>query len=92
MVLHLHVHGDVRVQVVNLRSIKPLDRETIVKSVKKTHNVVSVEEGWPQSGIGSEIVSVVVEEAFDELDSPPERITGVFTLLCAHWHSAWWPC
>lgn len=63
-------------EVVNLRSIKPLDRETIAKSVRKTHRIVSVEEGWPQHGVGSEITTVAVEECFDDLDAPPERITG----------------
>ncbi len=64
-------------EVLNLRSLKPLDRESIAASVRKTHRLVSVEEGWPQSGIGAEIVSVAVEDCFDELDAPPERITGV---------------
>ncbi|KAL4854880.1 Pyruvate dehydrogenase E1 component subunit beta-1 [Chlorella vulgaris] len=63
-------------EVVNLRSLKPLDREGIAQSIRKTHRVVSVEEGWPQCGIGSEIVSIAVEECFDDLDAPPERVTG----------------
>jgi pyruvate dehydrogenase E1 component beta subunit len=67
----------VSVEVVNLRTLRPLDRETIASSVRKTHKVVSVEEGWPQSGIGAEILSVVSEDCFDDLDAPPERITGV---------------
>ncbi|KFM28341.1 Pyruvate dehydrogenase E1 component subunit beta-1, mitochondrial [Auxenochlorella protothecoides] len=67
----------VSVEVVNLRSIKPLDRETIAASVKKTHRLLTVEEGWPQHGLGSEIIAVVVEEAFDDLDAPPERVCGV---------------
>lgn len=46
-------------EVINLRSIKPLDRETIIKSVKKTHRAIVVEEGWPQSGVASEIVTVI---------------------------------
>ena len=120
-------------EVINLRSLKPFDRETIAASVRKTHRVASVEEGWPQHGVGSgesvvaggawawggqglcppvcccrrharcrgglsatvcaaapphppcaphvlrgaEIISVAVEECFDDLDAPPERITGV---------------
>ncbi len=64
-------------QVINLRSLRPLDRDTIAASVRKTHRIISVEEGWPQSGVGSEIISVVVEDCFDDLDAPPERITGV---------------
>lgn len=63
-------------QVLNLRTLKPLDRPTIVNSVKKTHKVLTVEEGWPQSGVGSEITATVIEECFDDLDAPPERITG----------------
>lgn len=64
-------------EVINLRSLKPLDRDTIASSVKKTHRIVSVEEGWPQHGVGAEIISVVTEDCFDDLDAPPERITGV---------------
>ena len=56
-------------QVINLRTLKPLDRDTIVASVKKTHRVISAEEGWPQSGVGSEIIAMVTEEAFV---SPPQ--------------------
>ena len=64
-------------EVVNVRSIRPLDRATIAASIRKTHRVVSVEEGWPQHGFGAEIVSVAVEDCFDDLDAPPERVTGV---------------
>lgn len=59
------------------RTIRPMDREAIVKSVKKTKRIVSVEEGWPQCGIGAEIAGLLMEsEAFDYLDAPLERITG----------------
>lgn len=64
-------------EVINLRTLKPMDRESIVKSVAKTHRIISVEEGWPQCGVGSEIVATVTELAFDHLDAAPERITGV---------------
>ena len=64
------------VQVINIRSLKPLDRDTIVNSVKKTHRVIALEEGWPQCGVCSEIIAVVNEECFDDLDAPPERVTG----------------
>jgi len=64
-------------EVVNLRSLKPIDRGTIAQSIKKTHRIITVEEGWPQSGIGAEIISIATEECFDELDAPPERVTGV---------------
>jgi len=64
-------------EVINLRTIRPLDRGTIVKSVMKTNRLVTVEEGWPQSGIGAEIGAVIYEsEAFDYLDAPVERVTG----------------
>ncbi len=64
-------------EVINLRTIRPLDVETIVRSVKKTSRVVSVEEGWPFAGIGSEIAMTVVEHCFDWLDAPPVRVAGL---------------
>ncbi|KAJ9513163.1 hypothetical protein QJQ45_029349, partial [Haematococcus lacustris] len=66
----------IEAEVINLRSIKPLDRATIIESVRRTHRVISVEEGWPQHGVGAEIAALVQEEAFDELDGPVCRITG----------------
>jgi len=66
----------INAEVINLRTIRPLDVETIIKSVKKTHRVVTVEEGFPQSGIGAEIIAAINEHAFDYLDAPIERITG----------------
>jgi pyruvate dehydrogenase E1 component beta subunit len=67
----------IEAEVINLRSIKPLDRKTIIESIKKTNHLVTVEEGFPQSGVGSEILAAVFEsEAFDYLDAPAERITG----------------
>jgi pyruvate dehydrogenase E1 component beta subunit len=64
-------------EVINLRSIRPLDRETIIKSVHKTNHLVTMEEGWPQHGIGAEIAASIFESsAFDYLDAPIERITG----------------
>jgi pyruvate dehydrogenase E1 component beta subunit len=69
-------HG-INAEVINLRIIRPLDRNTIIKSVKKTNRIVNVEEGWPQSGIGSEIAALMMEsEAFDYLDAPLERVAG----------------
>ena len=62
--------------MINVRTLKPLDRDTIVDSIRKTHRLVCMEEGWPQCGFGSEIIAVANEEAFDELDAPPERVTG----------------
>ena len=64
------------VEVVNLRSLRPLDTETIVNSVKKTNRIVTLEEGWPFAGIGAEIAAVVFEQAFDWLDAPVTRVTG----------------
>lgn len=67
----------INAEVINLRSLRPLDRETIVKSVKKTKKCVTVEEGWPQCGIGAEICGIIMEtSAFDYLDAPVMRITG----------------
>ena len=64
-------------EVINLRSIRPLDRATIIESVKKTNRLITVEDGWPQHGVGSEICAAVMEsEAFDYLDAPVERVTG----------------
>lgn len=64
-------------EVVNLRSLRPLDRATIVASARKTGRLVVAEEGWPVCGVGAEIIAVACEEAFDYLDAPPERVTGV---------------
>jgi len=64
-------------EVINLRSIRPLDRETIIKSIKKTNRLLTVEEGWPQSGVGSELIATICEsDAFDYLDAPPLRVAG----------------
>ena len=58
-------------------TLRPLDRETVINSVKKTSRCVCVEEGWPQCGIAAEIAAIIMEsEAFDHLDAPMERITG----------------
>jgi len=64
-------------EVIDLRTLRPLDTETIVESVKKTNRCVSVEEGWPAAGIGSEIAAVIMEHAFDYLDAPVARVAGV---------------
>ncbi|CAH1990717.1 unnamed protein product [Acanthoscelides obtectus] len=64
-------------EVINLRSLRPLDMETIVKSVTKTNHLLSVEQGWPTCGIGAEILAQIMEsEAFFHLDQPALRITG----------------
>ncbi len=67
----------IEAEVINLRTLRPLDTATIVESVKKTSRVVSVEEGWPYAGIGSEICMTVVEQCFDWLDAPPVRVAGL---------------
>ena len=63
-------------EVIDLRTIRPMDTETIVESVKKTGRIVTVEEGWAQSGVGAEIAARMMEHAFDWLDAPVVRITG----------------
>jgi pyruvate dehydrogenase E1 component beta subunit len=64
-------------EVINLRSLRPFDTETIVNSVKKTNRLVSVEEGWPFAGIGSELAAQMMEQAFDWLDAPVKRVHGL---------------
>ncbi|EAQ05231.1 pyruvate dehydrogenase complex E1 component subunit beta [Yoonia vestfoldensis] len=63
-------------EVINLRSIRPMDTETILASVRKTNRCVTVEEGWPQGSVGSYISSVIMQQAFDYLDAPVINCTG----------------
>jgi pyruvate dehydrogenase E1 component subunit beta len=63
-------------EVIDLRTIKPMDIETVVESVKKTGRAVTVEEGWAQSGVGAEVAARLMEQAFDHLDAPVARVTG----------------
>jgi pyruvate dehydrogenase E1 component beta subunit len=63
-------------EVLDLRSLRPLDIDSIVASVKKTNRLVSLEEGWSFAGIGAEIAALVMEHAFDHLDAPVKRVTG----------------
>ena len=67
----------IEAEVINLRSLRPLDTATIIASVKKTNHLVTVEEGWPYAGIGAEVAMTVIEGAFDWLDAPPVRVHGV---------------
>jgi pyruvate dehydrogenase E1 component beta subunit len=67
----------IEAEVIDLRTLRPLDTETIVNSVKKTNRIVSVEEGWPVAGMGSEIAAIMMEEAFDWLDAPLKRVCAV---------------
>jgi pyruvate dehydrogenase E1 component beta subunit len=69
-------HKGVSAEVVDLRTIRPMDTETIIQSVKKTGRCITVEEGWPQSGVGAEIIAKIMEGAFDYLDAPVIRICG----------------
>ena len=64
----------IEAEVVDLRTIRPMDHETVVESVKKTHRLVTVEEGWGPMGVGAEVAARVVEHAFDYLDAPPARV------------------
>jgi pyruvate dehydrogenase E1 component beta subunit len=63
-------------ELIDLRTLRPLDTATVLQSVRKTNRVVTVEQGWPICSIGSEIASVVALEAFDYLDAPPTKVTG----------------
>jgi pyruvate dehydrogenase E1 component beta subunit len=67
---------NISAEVIDLRTLKPMDIETVVESVKKTGRLVTVEEGWRQSGVGAEIAARMMEEAFDYLDAPVTRVTG----------------
>ena len=71
----LHSEG-ISAEVINLRTLRPLDTETLINSVKKTNRLVSVEEGWPLAGIGSELAAISMEQAFDYLDAPVSRVCG----------------
>jgi pyruvate dehydrogenase E1 component beta subunit len=66
----------IEAEVIDLRTLRPLDHETIVESVKKTNRLVSVEEGWGSYGVGAEVCQRVIEHAFDYLDAPPTRVHG----------------
>jgi pyruvate dehydrogenase E1 component beta subunit len=66
----------IEAELIDLRTLRPLDTATIIESVKKTNRLVTVEQGWPVCSIGAEISAVVVDEAFDYLDAPPMRIAG----------------
>jgi pyruvate dehydrogenase E1 component beta subunit len=67
----------IEAEVIDLRTLRPLDTATIIESVKKTNRIVTVEEGWGQSGVGAEICARVMSEAFDYLDAPPTRVHQV---------------
>jgi pyruvate dehydrogenase E1 component beta subunit len=66
----------IEAEVIDLRTLRPMDTETIVASVKKTGRAVTVEEGWQQNGVGAEIAARIMEHAFDYLDAPVARVSG----------------
>jgi len=66
----------IEAEVIDLRTLRPMDIETVVESVKKTNRCVTVEEGWPQNGVGADIAARIMEHAFDYLDAPVTRVSG----------------
>jgi pyruvate dehydrogenase E1 component beta subunit len=66
----------IEAEVIDLRTLRPMDTETIIASAKKTGRAVTVEEGWPQSGVGAEIAARIMQDAFDWLDAPVARVSG----------------
>ena len=67
----------IEAEVLDLRTIRPLDEAAVLDSVRRTHRLVVVQEGWPFAGVAAEVITLVVREAFDELDAPPERVTNL---------------
>jgi len=74
---HLAKQLEVEAEVVDLRSLRPLDTASVVESVRRTNRAVVVEEGWPISGIGAQVVDDIQREAFDSLDAPIARVSGL---------------
>jgi len=70
-----HEHG-IEAEVIDPRTLRPLDLDTILGSVRKTNRAVVVEEGWPHGGVGANIATLITEQAFDHLDAPIQRVTG----------------
>ncbi len=68
-------HG-IEAEVIDPRTLRPLDLDTILESVRKTNRLVIVEEGWPHGGVGANLAALVTEQAFDHLDAPVQRVTG----------------
>jgi len=68
-------HG-VEAEVIDPRTLRPLDLDTILESVRKTNRAVIVEEGWPHGGVGANLSTLITEQAFDDLDAPVQRVTG----------------
>jgi pyruvate/2-oxoglutarate/acetoin dehydrogenase E1 component len=72
----LAAEHDVAAEVIDPRTLRPLDLETILTSVRKTNHCVIVEEGWPHGGVGANLAALISEQAFDHLDAPVQRVTG----------------
>jgi pyruvate dehydrogenase E1 component beta subunit len=70
-----HEH-DVEAEVIDPRTLRPLDLDTILESVRKTNRAVILEEGWPHGGVGANLATLITEQAFDHLDAPVQRVTG----------------
>ncbi|MGE0068182.1 MAG: alpha-ketoacid dehydrogenase subunit beta, partial [Solirubrobacterales bacterium] len=68
-------HG-IQAEVIDPRTLRPLDLDTILDSVRKTNRAVIVEEGWPHGGVGANLSTLITEQAFDDLDAPVQRVTG----------------
>jgi pyruvate dehydrogenase E1 component beta subunit len=66
----------IEAEVIDLRTLRPLDKQTVLTSLKKTNRLVVVEEGWPTCSISSEIIAICMEEGFDDLDAPVMRVTN----------------
>ena len=67
---------EIEAEVIDPRTLRPLDLDTILESVRKTNRCVVVEEGWPHGGVGANLAALVQEQAFDHLDAPVGRVTG----------------
>src|SRR5688500_22761 len=67
---------EVSAEVIDPRTLRPLDLDTILESVRKTNRAVIVEEGWPHGGVGANLAALIQEQAFDHLDAPIARVTG----------------
>jgi pyruvate dehydrogenase E1 component beta subunit len=67
----------INAEVIDLRTLRPLDKQTVLQSLKKTNRMVVVEEGWPVCSISSEIIAIAMTEGFDDLDAPVLRVTDV---------------
>src|SRR3989441_8556279 len=72
----LAAEHEIEAEVIDPRTLRPLDLDTILESVRKTNRAVIVEEGWPHGGVGANLAALIQEQAFDHLDAPVERVTG----------------